>query len=78
MKVILILLLKNISHQKIDILVSIVVNMMKYLPTFSETVEQIELVMEIDLPEVSKLSGSGINKNQGDQTVSSRKKDSRK
>ena len=52
--------------------------MMKYLPTFSETVEQIELVMEIDLPEVSKLSGSVINKNQGDQTVSSRKKDSRK
>ena len=67
MKVILTLLLKNISHQKTDILVSFVVNMMKYLPNSSQTLKQIELVKEVGLPEVSKLNYSVMNKNQGDQ-----------
>ena len=48
----------NISNQKIDILVGFVVNnMMKKLSsTFSQTVEQIEVVKEVALSQVSKLN----------------------
>ena len=52
--------------------------MMNYLTTSSQIVEQIEVVKEIGLPEISKLNDSVENKNQGVQTVSSGKKDSRK
>ena len=48
----------NISNQKIDILVGFVVNnMMKELSsTFPQTVEQIEVVKEVALSQVSKLN----------------------
>ena len=49
MKVLLILLLKKISDQRIDILIGIVVNIMKYLPNLSQTVEQIKFVKEVIL-----------------------------
>ena len=48
----------NISNQKIDILVGFAVNnMMKKLSsTFSQTVEQIEVVKEVALSQVSNLN----------------------
>ena len=49
MKVLLILLLKKISDQRIDILIGIVVSIMKYLPNLSQAVEQIKFVKEIIL-----------------------------
>ena len=49
MKVLLILLLKKISDQRIDILVGTVVNIMKYLPNVSQTVEQIKFVKKVIL-----------------------------
>ena len=48
-KVLLILLLKKISDQRIDILVGTVVNIMKYLPNLSQTVEQIKFVKKVIL-----------------------------
>ena len=45
---------------------------------FLKTDEQIEVVKEIVLPEVSLLNDSVMNNNYGDQTVFSRKEDSRK
>lgn len=65
-KVILILLLKNIPHEKLEILV--LLPMMKYWSTIDVQVEFVEAV--------SNLNDSVMDKNQGDQTAFLRKKDS--
>ena len=65
-KVILIILLKNISHQKIYVLVLLP---MKWWITSndSQIVGLTEVMQEI-LPQVPKLSGSLMNKTHEDQT----------
>ena len=64
-----ILLLKNISPQKIDILWHGCQWWNVEVPsTFSQTVGQIEVVEKVVLPEVSNMNDSAINKNQGNQT----------
>ena len=57
-KVILILLLKNIYHQKIDFLTIEV--LLSMLTTSSQVAEQIKVVV---LPEASKLNYSAVNEN---------------
>ena len=61
------MLFGNIFRQKIDLLVAIIIYD-EVQSIFSQTVEQIEVVKDIVLLEVSKLKYSVMNKNQGEQT----------
>ena len=63
-KIILILFLNKISHQKIPGDSGIAVN----LPWLSTIKEVKEVVKEVVLPEVSELNDSVMNKNHKDQT----------
>ena len=74
---VLILFLKNMSHQKRYTFWYCVVN--DEVPsTSSQIVEQIVIIQEVVLLEISKLNDSALDKKQADLTQLFPKKDSRK
>ena len=76
-KVIQALFLKNLSHQKIYTFWHSLVND-EVTSTSSQTVEQIEDITGGGIPGLSKMNDSALDKEQGDYTQFSPKKDSRK
>ena len=70
MKVILLILLKNISHQKIYIYIYILVllPMKWWIPSNDSQIVGLTEVMQEILPQVPKLGGSLMNKTHEDQT----------
>ena len=46
--------------------------------TFSQIIEEIDVIQEVLLPEISELNDSTLDKKQGEQTECSSKRDSRK